>query len=256
LVSKVLGVFICANPRILGLSLPGVPAPLPLVSQYGDDTSIIVISDDAIKATFETYSIYEKGSGSKLNLSKSKGLWLGLWNGCQDPPVNLNWSSTKIKALDVFISVGDLEECNWRPRIVAVENLLSSWRQRQLSFRGRALMINALALSRVWYVASLIHMLAWVLKELNSLAFNFFWKGKRDLVSRSVVVQPSLLDGFSVMSVKFNVWSLVAQWIKCFASSPSSWTTFMTYWFSSCFNTTPVFSHPFDFDPRVLPRFY
>lgn len=258
LVSEVLAVSIRANPRIVGLSLPGVPAPLPPISQYADDTSIIVISDDAIKATFETYSIYERGSGSKLNLSKSKGLWLGSWNGRRDPPVNLDWSSTKIKVLGVFIGVGNLEECNWTPRIAAVENVLSSWRQRQLSFRGRALVINALALSRVWYVASLIHMPAWVLKELNTLAFNFFWKGKRDLVSRSVVVQPSLLGGFSVVSVKFKVWSLVAQWIKRFASSPSSWSAFMTYWFSSCFNATPVdvFSRPLDFDPRVLPRFY
>jgi len=215
LVSEVLAVSIRANPRIVGLCLPGVPAPLPPISQYTDDTSIIVISDDAIKATFETYSIYERGSGSKLNLSKSKGLWLGSWNGRQDPPVNLDWSSTRIKVLGVFIGVGNLEECNWTPRIAAVENVLSSWRQRQLSLCGRALVINALALFRIWCVASLIHMPAWVLKELNTLAFflNFFWKCKRDLLD---------LGGFSVVSVKFKVWFLVAQWIKRFASSPSS----------------------------------
>ena len=90
-------------------------------------------------------------------------------------------------------------------------------------------MINALALSRVWYVASLVHMLAWVLKELNTLTFSFFWKGKRDLVSRAVVVQPTLFGGFSVVSVKLKVWSLVAQWIKRFASSPSSWSALMTH---------------------------
>ena len=258
LVSEVLAVSIRANSRICGLSLPGVPTPLSPVSQYADDTSIIVTTDDAIMATFETYSIFEKGSGSKLNLSKSKGLWLGAWNGRQDPPVDLDWSSVKIKVLGVFIGVGDLEEANWRPRITAVENVLSSWRQRQLSSRGRALVINALALSRVWYVASLVHMPEWVIKELNTLVFNFFWKGKRDLVSRSVVVQPSLFGGFSVVNVRFKVWSLIAQWVKRFASSPASWTAFMSHWFSSCFGVTPadVFSQPGDFDPRFLPRFY
>ena len=60
-----------------GLSLPGVPTPLPPISQYADGTSLTVTSDDTIKASFETYSIYERGSGSKLNLSNSKGLWLG-----------------------------------------------------------------------------------------------------------------------------------------------------------------------------------
>ena len=258
LVSEVLAVNIRANSRIRGLALPGIQDPLLPISQYADDTSLIVTTDDAIKATFETYAIYEKGSGSKLNLSKAKGLWLGYWNGRKDPPVHLDWSSSKIMVLGVFIGVGDLGKANWRPRITAVENVLASWRQRQLSFHGKALVINALALFRVWYVASLVHMPAWVLKELNTLAFNFFWKGKRDLVSRSVVVQPSLFGGFSVVNVKFKVWALVAQWVKRFASSPSSWSTFMEYWFNSCFNASPVdvFSHPLDFDPRALSRFY
>jgi len=76
---------------------------------------------------------------------------------------------------------------NWRPRIDAVDHALKSWRSRVLSFRGKALVINALALSRVWYVASLIHIPAWVLTELSSLAFSFFWSGKCELVSRSTV---------------------------------------------------------------------
>ena len=99
---------------------------------------------------------------------------------------------------------------------------------------------------------------AWALKELNTLAFSFFWKGKCDLVSRFVVVQPTLFGGFSVVSVQFKVWSLVAQWIKRLASSPSSWSALMTYWFRSLFNASPVqvFSRPHDFDPGVLPRFY
>ena len=78
-----------------------------------------------------------------------------------------------------------------------------------LSFHGKALVVNALALSRVWYVASLIHMPSWVLKELSSLAFSFFWSGKRELVSRSTVVQCSLFGGFAVVDVKLKVLSLL-----------------------------------------------
>ena len=145
LVSEVLAVNIRCNPRISGLSLPG-SAPLSPISQYADDTSLILSSDDSIKAAFETYDLYEKASGSKLNRSKSKGLWLGSWRGRTDPPVDLDWSSVKLKVLGVFIGIGDLIEDNWRPRITAVEKVLSSWRSRSLSFRGKSLIINALAL--------------------------------------------------------------------------------------------------------------
>ena len=175
---------------------------------------------------------------------------------CQ--PVHLDWTSVKVKVLGVVIALGNLEELNWHPRIDAVDHLLSSWRARSLSFSGKALVINALALSPVWYVAALIHLPPWVLKELNSLPFKFFWSGKRDLVFRAVVVQPVCSGGFSDVDVKLKVWALLAQWVRRFVSFPSDWTSFMSYWFKSCFDATPteVFSTPFAFNLRFLPPFY
>ena len=66
-----------------------------------------------------------------------------------DPHVALDWMSMKIKVLGVFIGPGNLEEDNWHPRILAVENVLASWKQRIQSFGGRALVINAPAYSQV-----------------------------------------------------------------------------------------------------------
>ena len=257
LVSEVLAVNIRCNPCISGLCLPGA-FPLSPNSQYADDTSLILKSDDAIVAAFETSALFEQASGSKLNQSKSKGLWLGGWCGRVDPLVVLDWSSSKLKVLGVFIGVGDLEADNWRPRIDAVERVLNSWHSRSLSFCGKALVVDALALSRVWYVASLVHMPPWVLKELSSLAFSFFWSGKRDLVLRSVVVQSSLFGGFSVVDVKLKVWALLGQWVRRFISSSSGWVSFMSFWFNFHFGASPldVFSRPYSYDPRVLPPFY
>ena len=142
LVSEVLAVNIQSNSRISGLCHPGLPALSP-ISQY------------SIAASLEVYSLFEKVSGCKLNLSKSKGLWLSGWSGRNDPPVALDWTSAKIKVLGVFIGPGNLEQDNWRTRITAVDNVLKSWRARSLSFRGKSLVINALALSEIWYGASL-----------------------------------------------------------------------------------------------------
>ena len=147
LVSEVLAVNIRANPAITGLCLLGVPAPLSPITQYADDTSLIDGSHRSIRAVFDTYSLFEKSSGAKLNLSKSKGLWPGSWRGRQDPTVSLDWISNKIKVLGVFIGAGNLVEDNRRPGIDAVENVLSSWARRTLFYGGRALVINASALS-------------------------------------------------------------------------------------------------------------
>ena len=116
---------------------------------------------------------------------------------------------------------GDLEEANWRLRIAAVENVLASWRQRTFLFWGRALVIGSLALSRIWYVTSLIHMPLWVQAELPRLIFPFFLKGKPDLVAREVVTQPPTAGGFSVVDITLKISSLVVQWIRRYASSQS-----------------------------------
>ena len=84
LVSEVLTVNIRRNPRISGLLLPGFP-PLSPISRYADDTSLVLISDESIRAVFETFAQFEAASGAKLNRSKSKGLWLGAWSGCSNP---------------------------------------------------------------------------------------------------------------------------------------------------------------------------
>ena len=224
LVAETLAVNIWCNPRIPCLCLPGVPLVVSPVHQYADDTTLLLSTDDSIKAVFDIYSLFEKASGSRLNKSKSKGLWLGSWVGRADPPVALDWSPSKLKILGIYVGLGNLEEDNWGPRICAVEKTLLSWRQRNLSLRGKALVINALALSRLWCVASLVHMPPWVLRMLNSLIFDFFWKTKCELVSRAVVVQPPSLGGFSVVNVKLKVSSLLSQWVRRFAANPSGWT--------------------------------
>lgn len=255
---EVLAVALRSHPDIVGLHLPGVPTPLPVVSLYADDTSIISLSDRATTAVFEVYAKFEAGTGAKLNLSKCKGLWLGAWRNRPDPPVPILWNSDKIKTLGVFIGHGNLDEANWRPRIDAVERCLNSWRSRSLSYSGKALVINALALSRVWYVASLVSMPSWVCCELNKVVFNFFWSGKRDLVARKVVVQSPDVGGYSVVSIQLKVYSLLALWVKRLLLSSSGWTYLLKYWLLDRFQATPleVLSSVDDFPATRLPPFY
>ena len=180
---EVLACNIHANPCIISVSLPSSQGHA-LISQYTDDTSIIVTTENSIFEIFKVYRVFERASGAKLNLSKCKGLCLGPWNGRSSAPVNLYWSSEKVKTLGGYVGPTDLEHTNWDPRINALENTLNSWKQRTLSLQGRMVVINMLALSRLWYVASLIPTPQWVISRLNTLIFSFFWKGKRDLVDR------------------------------------------------------------------------
>ena len=65
-----------------------------------------------------------------------------------------------------------------------VGKCLNSWSGRALSYSRKALIISALALSRIWYMASLIPMSAWVDAKLPRLLL--LWSSKQDLVPRLV----------------------------------------------------------------------
>ena len=127
------------------------------------------------------------------------------------PPSPLTGQHQASKSSASSSALGILDEENWRPRTNAVSRVLQSWRSRFLPFTGKALVVNALALSRVWYVASLVHMAAWVEKELSLSVFSFFWSGKRELVARSSVSQPHLFGDFSVVNVKYKAWALLGR---------------------------------------------
>ena len=75
-------------------------------------TTVIALSDTAILEVFQVYACFEAGTGSKLNLSKCGGLWLGPWRFRTNPPVDIQWSSCKLKVLGVFISYDEMGEVN------------------------------------------------------------------------------------------------------------------------------------------------
>ena len=61
------------------------------------------------------------------------------------------------------------------------------------------MVINALALSGLWYLGSVMVPHPWVIAEVNKEIFSFFWYGKKEKVSRNVVCQPKSAGGFNVV---------------------------------------------------------
>ena len=208
IIHHVVGRFIFENVALLCdlaryCEVPNFPAAI--LSLYTDDVSVIVSSDGALEEVFHTYARYERGTRSKLNLDKCEGLWLGAWRGGPNSHVPFQWTSNKIYVLGTFIGNGNLEEANWCPRVDAVAKYVSAWSSRNFSYDGRPLISNALALARVW-----------ALVKVNRIIFWFFWKGKKDLVARAVVIQSRSCGGFGIVAPHLKSQVLLLQWIKRF----------------------------------------
>ena len=165
---------------------------------------------------------------------------MGSWRGHLDAPLPIKWTTDFIQLLGVYLGNVNLERKNWRRRIKAVVKCLNSWHSRSLSYSGKALIVNAQALSRVWYIASPISMPDLVASELNTLVFSFFWSGKRDLVARYVVHHSTFQGGFGVVSVRYKVHALLTQWVRRYAAAFNAWAHMMTFWLFDRFGVDPL----------------
>ena len=225
LIAESLACRLRASPVLGGLTLP-LGGDRALISQYADDTTLLLTSDFQICTVFKVYADYELASGAKLNMSKCKGLWCGSWAGRTSPPVDLQWSSSQLDCLGVTVGPGDLTNLNWDSRLESLSRCLHSWRQRALTLSGKALVANTLALSGLWYTASVVCMPEPVAKSIRSLVFSFFWSGGRDLVKRSSMILPTGQGGFGLVDPALKTLSLHAFWVKRFGSPGGKWRHF------------------------------
>ena len=101
---------------IKGFLLPGAGGLQFKVSQYADDMTVFVKDESSLFALFKVISIFESGSGAKLNRSKTEALWLGAWRDRQDEPLGLTWVK-KTKILGIYFGTSKVERDNWETRI-------------------------------------------------------------------------------------------------------------------------------------------
>ena len=73
---ETMAVNIRSNPRICGILPPGAETELKL-SQFADDTTLLLADDESISETFYVFHQYERAAGKNNNKSKCKGLWCG-----------------------------------------------------------------------------------------------------------------------------------------------------------------------------------
>ena len=181
---EVLANLIRGSPRIKGDLLPGTGGLQAKVRLYTDDTALFLKDSLSLASLFELIDLFEKGTGAKLNRSKTEAMWLGAWKFCNDEPHGLTWVR-KMKILGIVFGVVDTEQDNWQPKLNKLEKSLSLWKSRSLSLLGKALVVNVLGLSKLIYLARVLVLPAWVLSRVNGLIWPLIWNSRMETVSRN-----------------------------------------------------------------------
>ena len=209
LVSEVLSTQIRSCPEIEGFLLPGAGGLQFKVSQYADDATNFVKNERSLCHLLRVVDKYERGSGAKLNTTKSEAMWLGRWRSNGASPFGLKWV-TKMRILGVYFSNGlvNVEGDNWKAKLDKLKQVLGLWSQRDLSFLGRGMILNVLGASRFWHVAKVVSPPRWVCDEYKRIVWPFIWKSKTETVSRQRCSAPLSKGGLNVVDFELKCASL------------------------------------------------
>ena len=92
-------------------------------------------------------------------------------------------------ALGGYLSYDEEEtlNVNFSTKISQMKNTLNTWKQRNLSLKGRIYLAKSLVLSVFCYTVSLLPVAERVIHAVNKLNRELFWKGKRSKVKYSLL---------------------------------------------------------------------
>ena len=296
-VAEILAITIRKDTRIKGYVMPNPVSILEQlkISQYADDTLIFLKyylgsnnigqTQDSLERLMTALNDFQRASGAVLNIGKSKIRIFGA-NGITKPPngtyTNLTATSEfsrnfkhlltsgnetlEIKPMEEGLEVLGLAfyncfEKTWKVNFEKIkdkiEKKLQALYMRNLTFKGRALVLNTLVLSKLWYAASVFPVST---RSLGNLVFDtdtlitkiedscaqYIWQKKESKpISKDVLSLPIKLGGLGILNIRRQAMALkfkqLGQVINQSHKHPSS--RFARHWLH-------VLNNP---NPNILP---
>ena len=149
------------------------------VESYCDDVNVITTKDEDLKIVNAAIEKFEAVSGAILSRNKKcKILGLGRWSKRERWPLNYIRSVKEVKVFGIYIlnSYKNIIKRNWDHRFSKFEQAVMSWSSRRLNLlTQRVEVLKIFALSRVYYVASVLPMTKTMGNKFEKLIGKFIW---------------------------------------------------------------------------------
>ena len=261
IVAETLSNAIRKDPNIHGIALPGTQSQSK-ITQYADDSTLTLKDDPSIQRSFEVIARFEGASGSKLNLEKTEGIYVGKQAGRPQGPAPIKWRTNHIEVLGT--NIGNSNAQNWENKTEKAETALTKWANRDLTITGRTLLIRTYAIASIVYLATVFTLPNTIVKRLNSAIFKFLWKGRNELLKRDTMHLPRDQGGLAIPDLKNLGKTLKSKGIQQITDPKYDrpWVHTARYWIGTALSTIrPDWAHlrtslkPHA-DPSTIPAYY
>ena len=231
------------NKRIQGIKLPGHAETLKLI-QYAVDTNTITTKTSTIHETINEFGKFDEATGCRLKDSKTKGLIISNRNSKQlKSQINqyqnkIKWNEDtglKILGIHFFVDEVETQNYNWKKVISKLEGKTDFLKTRNLSLRGKVILLNSVTLSKIWYLASVLPMPNWAFTKIEKIIFKFLWGDTgNEPIKRQTLYLPIHKGGLGLLHPKHQSQALrLKLFFKIVDPNRTElWIFYARYWLS------------------------
>ena len=226
------------NRNIIGFPLPRSKDdnrdPVQVkINAYVDDAQLFNSTENSIKESFELFERYERASGAKIHKTKTTGLYIGPWKTKTPEFTEITWTNNNVKTLGVHHGYQiNLHEI-WMEKITKIKNCIQVWKSRNLSLKGKVLIIKTFLISQIGYELEMNGIPKHIEKDINKLLWEFLWDGKQPLVNRQTMCFNLDSGGVNMINLRQFIEAKQIKFIhKISNSQTENWNRIGKHWLS------------------------
>ena len=170
------------------------------------------------------------GSCSGLRVNHEKTEILALGNSIlHEKDFNNHKVCEIIKILGVYFGYDEKQrdDLNFQQTLKSIKKSINMWKWRNLSLLGKIQIIKTFAIPKLMFRASVIPISNDLVKEANSIFYNFIWNGK-DKVKRCALISDIDKGGLKMLDIESMVSARRVICLKKFLEDyPSTWKSIL-----------------------------
>ena len=219
LVIEILALQLRQNQNIVGFQIGGEK----IVSMhYADDAVIVIKQNQCFKEVYKELTDYEQATGAKVNLTKTKGLWLGAWKNRTDTPLGLQWTNTNVENLGVFFGNDNPELHTFQKIVTKIEKSLAYWKLFYLSKLAKSRIIEIFIASKLWYASKFYCIPKLISTYLQTLFTDYInWPHKRNTVAQTELFKLRQDGGIKLIHIESKSFASKIMWLKQLILNPT-----------------------------------
>jgi len=227
LCAEVLAEYIRKNQDITGIKIGSTEYK---ISMLADDTNIFLnFCNKSLDTVLLALDNFASLSGLNINYDKSSAYCIGMAKPKKlSVKYPIRWDNEVIETLGVKIPLQkqmDIEEMNFAPKIAQIETVIKSWLSRNLSLRGKVIVVRSLLLSKLQYLVTVLGIPRQkIIHNVNSIVFKYLWNGSEKL-KRRVMINTLEEGGLNVPDFETICKAALIRWIHRYIhAEESNWT--------------------------------